>query len=105
MIRAKIQREAQCGSGGGGGFGTEKHPTGGKTEPRIEPAMAVLVRAAADGVIGRELCAAEAVAQCHKSRQGNGWQYHGPGDARANAEADEHARANDRAQAEHYGTG
>ena len=57
-----VPGKAQCRGGGRGRFGTEEHPTGGKTKGRIQPAMSIFVSASADGMVGGKLGTAEAVA-------------------------------------------
>ncbi len=74
-------------------LGAEKHPACGEAKLRAEQAVAVLIRPAADRMVGRKLGAAQGVARGEGGRQRDGDDDSRPGDARGDADRHEDARA------------
>ena len=93
----------QGGGGSGSGLGTQEHPTRRESHRRRQPAVAVLVGAAADWMRSRQLSAAQSI-ECgdqpsNENRKHDRW----PGDSGRDPDADKDARANDGSEPHHHG--
>jgi hypothetical protein len=103
--RQRVAGEAQRCGGGRGRLGDEEGPAGDQAEATVQVAIAVLVAAAADRVGGGQLRARQPVEQRDHRGQADRRQHPRTGHAGGNADADEDAGAQDRAQAHQHRSG